>query len=330
MKVVVDAMGGDYAPLEIVKGAIEAVRENTVEVILVGQETVIQPLLQSYPSLNSSVTVADAAEVIGSDEKPIKAIRAKRNSSLVVGMNLLRSGESAAFVSAGNTGAIVSAAVLTLGKIKGVRRPALSILLPTTSGFSLFLDIGANANSNPASLRDFAQIGTLYLERVFGINNPRVGLLSNGQEKIKGSHLIQKSHRLLQKSNLNFIGNLEGNGITRGTADVIITDGFTGNVVLKTMEGVSEVLSESLQQMLVTDSRFEEAVPLLKTALGTFAKKWDYSEYGGSLLLGINGNVIIAHGRSRAKAIKNAIHLAHRAVEMKAIEAIKNGCYDRA
>lgn len=325
MKIIVDAMGGDYAPAEIVKGAIEATEKNKTEVVLVGNKTAIESLLSTQSSLPPRVSVVNATEIIRPDEHPTKAVRAKRHSSLIVGLNLLRHNEGSAFVSAGSTGAVVSATVFTLGKIKGVHRPALAVPLPTPSHFCLFLDVGANADCKPAFLVNFAQLGKLYMEKIFGISNPRVGLLTTGEEKMKGNRLARETHKLLTASNLNFVGNIEGKDITKGSVDVIVTDGFTGNTVLKVIEGFGETLFDFFEQILVSDTRFQQSASLFKLALGSFAKRFDYSEHGGAPLLGVNGNVIIAHGRSRAKAIKNAIYLAQRTAELRLTETIAKG-----
>ncbi len=325
MKIAVDAMGGDYAPTEIVKGAIEAAQEAKTEIVLVGNKIVVQPLLQEYSPANSQLSLVDAPEVISPEEHPTKAVRTKRYSSIMVGINMLRPGEASAFVSAGSTGAIVTASALLLGKIKGVERPAITILLPTPTSFSLLLDVGANVDCKPAFLVNFAQLGKIYMEKVFNIKNPRVGLLTTGEEKMKGNRLCRESHKLLKDSNLNFVGNIEGKDIARGLVDVIVTDGFTGNMVLKVIEGLGETIFDFFEQILTSDTRFQETAPLFKPVLGAFAKKLDYSEQGGAPLLGVNGNVIIAHGRSRSKAIKNAIYLAHRAAQLKVAEAMVNG-----
>ncbi len=324
MKIIVDAMGGDHAPFEIVKGAVEAVEDNQTEVILVGDKNVIQPLLPSSSS-NSRLSIVNATEIITSDEHPIKTVRTKRRSSIVVGLNLLKHGGGAAFVSAGSTGAIVSASIFILHKIKGVDRPALAAPLPTPSRFCLLLDVGANADCKPAFLVNFAQLGKLYMEKIFGVDNPRVGLLTTGEEKMKGNRLARETHKLLTTTNLNFIGNIEGKDITRGLVDIIITDGFTGNMVLKVMEGFGENLFDFFEQILAGDARYQQSAPLFKLALGSFVKRFNYSEHGGAPLLGVNGNVIITHGRSRAKAIKNAIYLAQRTAEFRLTETIAEG-----
>lgn len=325
MKVVVDAMGGDHAPSDVIKGAVEAAEEHKIEIILVGNKNVIQSLLSTQSSVSSQISVVDAPETVKSDEHPTKAIRSKRRSSIVVGLNLLKHGEGSAFVSAGSTGAIVAAAVFTLGKIRGIERPALAIHLPTPSRFCLFLDVGANADCKPVFLVNFAQLGKLYMERILSIKNPRVGLLTTGEEKMKGNRLARETHRLLTATNLNFIGNIEGKDVTKGVVDIIVTDGFTGNMVLKVMEGFGETLFDFFEEILANDTRFQQSASLFKLALGTFVKKFDYSEHGGAPLLGVNGNVIIAHGRSRAKAIKNAIYLAQRTAELKLTETIAEG-----
>ncbi len=325
MKIAVDAMGGDYAPSEIVKGAIEAAQEREIQIVLLGKKNMVLPLLQDYAPANPRLSFIDAPEVISPEEHPTKAVRTKRQSSIVMGLNMLRHGEASAFVSAGSTGAIVSASVLVLGKIKGVERPALTILLPTPTSFSLLLDVGANADCKPSFLVNFAQLGKIYMEKVFNLKNPRVGLLTTGEEKMKGNRLCRESYKLLKASSLNFIGNIEGKDIARGLVDVIVTDGFTGNMVLKVIEGFGETIFDFFEQILTSETGFRETAPLFKPVLGAFAKKLDYSEQGGAPLLGVNGNVIVAHGRSRAKAIKNAIFLAHRTAQIEVAKAMIEG-----
>ncbi len=324
MKVIVDAMGGDYAPAEIVKGALEASQECNTEIVLVGNRSLIQPMLPSQSS-DPLVTIANASEVIHFDENPTRAVRTKKNSSLVLGLNMLREAPDTAFVSAGSTGAVVSASVFSLGKIKGLYRPALAVHMPTPSGFCLLLDVGANADCKPAFLLNFAQLAKIYMERIHNVMNPRIGLLTTGEEKSKGNRLARETHKLLAESGLNFAGNLEGKDVSTGMVDIIVTDGFTGNMVLKVVEGFGETLFDFFEHILTTDARFLEAAPLFKLALGSFAKKFDYSEYGGAPLLGVSGNVIVAHGRSKAKAIKNAIRLAHKTAEVRLTETIIRG-----
>jgi len=318
MIVAVDAAGGEYAPHEIVKGAVKAVQECEVDVALVGKKSILHVLAGRYLK-KPGLTIIDASQVIEPHESPMKAVRSKPDSSIVVGINLIKNGTASAFVSAGNTGAVICAALLNLGKTNGVERPALvSILDITSSTPVLLIDAGANVDCRPSYLVQFAQLGTIYAKQVLGISSPRVGLLSNGGEETKGNRLIQASYKLLKKTDLNFIGNVEGQDIVKRTVDIIVTDGFTGNIVLKTIEGLGDTFQSRLSQVgHVFSSAYHIQGRLLLNVVGlsSWAKKMDYREYGGACLLGVNGNVIIAHGRSQAKAIKNAIGLAKQTVE---------------
>lgn len=315
MNIVIDAMGGDHAPMEVIKGAVEAAREYGVNVTLVGQQGVIKPQLASLGNLDSQVSIVDAPEVVGFDEPPAQAVRAKPGCSIMVGMRLLRGRGASAFVSAGHTGVVLCAAQLVLGKMPGVQRAALGGLIRTQGSPMLLLDIGANVDCRPYYLVQFAYMGSLYMKRVWGVANPKVGLLSNGEEEIKGNLLIRSTHQLLKAARLNFVGNVEGHDIHRHTADVIVTDGFTGNVALKASEGMGETIFAALSGILKSKLQFRLAGLLLRPALRAVAKQVDYSEYGGAPLLGVNGNVIVAHGRSQAKAIKNAVRLAKQTVD---------------
>ncbi|MBA7675325.1 Phosphate acyltransferase [subsurface metagenome] len=328
MIIAVDANGGEYGPREIVKGAIKAAQEYEVDIALVGRKSILHVLASRY-SKKPGLTIVDASQVIELHESPIKAIRSKKDSSIVVGINLVRDGTASAFVSAGNTGAIVCAALLNLGKIDGITRPALgSILGIIPSAPTLLIDAGANADCKPSYLLQFAQLGSIYAKRVLGIDSPRVGLLSNGEEETKGNRLIQESHKLLQKANLNFIGNVEGQDLSKRKADVIVTDGFTGNIVIKTIEGLSDTFLSSMRQVgQLFSSAYHLQGRTLLHDIG-LAKRVDYQEYGGACLLGVNGNVIIAHGRSQAKAIKNAIGLAKRTVDQSIWQIIKERSYE--
>ncbi len=326
MRIAVDASGGEYAPHEIVKGAIKAAQEFEVDITLVGNKAVLHVLAGRHIK-KGNITIIDASETIGFHESPVKAVRSKPKSSIVVGINLLKKGTASAFVSAGNTGAVVTAALLNLGKIEGVERPALCSLIDITPSEPCFLlDAGVNADCRPNHLVEFAHLGTIYAKRILGIDSPRVGLLSNGEEEKKGNRLTQESHALLKKTNLNFIGNVEGQDILKRTADVIVTDGFTGNIVLKTIEGLGETFLFSLRQLgqLSSAAYHVRARTLLHDiGLSSWVRKMDYREHGGACLLGINGNVIVAHGRSQSKAIKNAIGLAKKTVERDIAQAIK-------
>ncbi len=324
MLIAVDAAGGDYAPHEVVKGAIQAAQEYNVDVALVGRAAVLHTLVNRHLK-RPNFTIVEAGQIIGFKESPVKAVRSKPDSSIVVGINLIKDGTASAFVSAGSTGAVFSSALFTLGKIEGVERPAIASILNVTSTPTLLIDAGANVSCRPRHLLQFARLGAIYSERVLGVSSPRVGLLSNGTEETKGNLLVKESHKLLKDTNLNFIGNIEGQDISRGTADVIVTDGFTGNIVLKSLEGLGETLHDLLMKLnpSLTSDHIHGRLLLHMVGLGSWAKKVDYREYGGACLLGVNGNVIIAHGRSQARAIKNAIGLAKQTAEKNIPQIIR-------
>ncbi len=331
MIIAIDATGGEYAPHEIVKGAIKAAQEYKVEVTLVGKRDILYVLAGRHLG-KLGMTITDASQAIEPNEPPLEAIQGKPNSSIVVGMNLVRDGKASAFVSAGNSGAVFAAALLNLGKIKGVPRPAIGSFINITPLTPVFLiDAGASVDCRPEHLAWFANLGNLYVNQILGISSPRIGLLSNGEEESKGNKLIKESHKLLKSSALNFIGNIEGQDILKRTAEVIVTDGFTGNIVLKTIEGVSDNWLSSLNQ---TGQVFAKAYRLPLRALrrdigmGSWTQRLDYREYGGACLLGVNGNVILAHGRSQSKAIKNAIGLAKQTVERGICQRIKEENYE--
>ncbi len=311
-RIVVDAMGGDYAPHEVVKGAMEAAREFGVEVILVGQQEMVNKELEQYDIGDISVSLYPATEVIGMNDDPVRAIRRKKDSSIVVGMNLVKEGKAAAFVSGGSTGAVTAGASLILGRKKPISRPALGITFESLGGPVLLLDVGANADCNPKNLVQFAEMGSIYMQKIYGILEPRVGLLSSGEEHFKGNELARSTYPLLAKDGLNFVGNVEGQDIPKGGMDIIVTDGFTGNVVIKLGEGLGEVL-----MMLSENSGNGES--LIKAA-----KKRVLNHTAGALLLGVNGNVIITHGKSDSEAIAHSIRLAEQMIEQGVTEAIGN------
>jgi glycerol-3-phosphate acyltransferase PlsX len=314
MIIAVDATGGEYAPHQIVKGAIKAAQDYNVEIALVGKRGILHVLAGRYLNKNW-LTITDASEVIGPHESPIEAVNNKPDSSIVVGTMLVKSGAAQAFVSAGNTGAVVYSALLNVGKMEGIERPAIgSVVNINTAAPVLLIDAGANANCRPKHLVQFAQLGTIYAREIFGIDSPRVGLLNNGQEETKGNRLVRESHDLLKQTSLNFIGNMEGQDILQKVTDVIVTDGFTGNIVLKTLEGLGDTILKWRQAGRAL---------LYDVGLGSLIKGVDYQEYGGASLLGVNGNFIIAHGRSQHKAIKNAIGLAKQVVERDICRIIK-------
>jgi len=331
MIIAVDATGGEYAPHEIVKGAIKAAQEYNTEIALVGRKDILYVLAGRYLG-KLGMTIIDASQAIGPNESPIEAVRSKPDSSISVGTNLVRDGLASVFVSAGNTGAVLYSALVSLGKIKGIERPAIgSIININATAPSLLIDAGANADCRPDYLVQFAQLGTTYTREIFGISSPRVGLLNNGEEEGRGNRLAHETYHLLKKTRLNFIGNIEGQDISRETTDVIVTDGFTGNIVLKTIEGLGDTFLKLRQvgQLLSKAYHLQGRAVLLDVGLGSLVKRMDYREYGGACLLGINGNIIIAHGRSKATAIKNAIGLAKQTVERDICQKIKEESYEQ-
>jgi glycerol-3-phosphate acyltransferase PlsX len=326
VRVALDAMGGDYAPAVVVEGGLEAARLYDVEVILVGREEAVRAELDRYEVAGLPVTVQHASEVIEMHEHPAEAVKAKRDSSIVVGMNLVRDGRADACVSMGNTGGMLVAAFFRLGRLPGVRRAALASVFPTVDGFCLFLDIGANADCKPEYLLQFAIMGAAYAQRVLGVENPRVGLVSNGEEETKGNALVQEAHALLKVApGLNFIGNVEGKEVVRGQVDVVVADGFTGNVILKFAEGTVSMMKEIIRQELYRTSLSKLGGLLARGAFERVGARLDYSEYGGALLLGVNGIVIIGHGRSNAKAVRNAVRVAMQSVREGVLDAIRSG-----
>jgi glycerol-3-phosphate acyltransferase PlsX len=333
MIIAVDAAGGDYAPHEIVKGAVKAADEYGVEVALVGKKKVLHVLagrhLKKHP-----VSIVEASQIIEQHESPVKAIRSKPHSSIVIGINLVKEGKAAAFVSAGNTGAVLGAALFGLGKVKGIERPAIACIMDITPSTPvLLIDAGANTECRPSHLVQFAEMGVTYSQHVLGISEPRVGLLSNGAEESKGNQLVQESYGLLKKAkSLNFIGNVEGHDILKVVADVVVTDGFTGNIVLKTIEGMSESFLGSARQVghaISSAAHFRGRDLLRDLGLGSWVNRIDYREYGGACLLGVNGNIIIAHGRSQAKTIKNAVGIAKHIAEEDIARVIKEEIHEQ-
>ncbi|MFC1998063.1 phosphate acyltransferase PlsX [Chloroflexota bacterium] len=330
MRIALDAMGGDIGPSEVVRGGVDAVQEMGCDVVLIGKRSLVQPEMRKTNPRSLVLPTVDAEEVVGMREPAAFAARYKKQSSIVVGMNMLKMGQVSAFVSAGNTGAITAAAILILGREKGIDRPALCAVFPFAKGPLMFLDIGANANCKPNSLLQFAQMGHVYMEKVIGIKNPRVGLLSIGEEENKGNQLVQETHKLLKKSDVNFVGNIESKDLTKGAADIIVTDGFTGNLILKMGEGMGEMFLRSLSQSAQRRWITRLALRFLKPSLRDVIQQLDYSEYGGAFLLGVKGNVVIAHGRSDAKAIKNAVHVARQMVDKNVLQAVSDSSHARS
>ena len=309
VRVAVDAMGGDNAPSEVVKGAVEALEQDSrVKVLLVGQEDVLHRELSAYKDHGERLVIVPASEVITNEEAPVMAIRRKKDSSIVVGMNLVKNKEADAFVSAGSTGAVLVGAQLVVGRIKGVERPPLAPLIPTTKGVSLLIDCGANVDARPSHLLQFAKMGSLYMEQVVGIKNPRVAIVNIGAEEEKGNLLVKETFPLLKNCNeINFIGSIEAREIPNGYADVIVCEAFVGNVILKLYEGVSGALVGKIKEGMMSTLRSKIGALLVKPALKQTLKSLDTADYGGAPMLGLNGLVVKTHGSSKSKEIKNSI-----------------------
>ena len=309
IKVALDAMGGDNAPDEIIKGAMEAVglRED-IKVFLVGKEELIREKLKAYSYREPQIEVVNATEVIETAEPPVAAIRKKKDSSIVVGMKLVKDGTADAFVSAGSSGAVLVGGQLLVGRIKGVERPPLAPLIPKEKGDSLLVDCGANVDARPSHLVQFAKMGSIYMEHVMGVKNPRVAIVNIGAEEEKGNALVKETFPLLKAcTDINFIGSIEAREIPHGQADVIVCEAFVGNVILKLYEGVGAVLISKIKEGMMSSLRSKIGALLVKPALKQTVKSFDASEYGGAPLLGLNGLVVKTHGSSKAKEVKNSI-----------------------
>lgn len=330
MRIALDAMGGDYAPERPVAGALAALDdpESDLDLVLVGDERAIAPVLARRPR-DRRLSLRHAPDIIGMDEAPAAALRRKRNSSILIGIELQEAGEADAFVSAGNTGAVMAAALTTLGRIEGIARPAIVTAFPTQEGPCLVLDVGANAECKPHHLAQFALMGHVYAAEVLGHERPRVGLLSIGQEVGKGNDLTIAAHRLLVDSGLNFVGNVEGRDVLRGAVDVAVTDGFTGNVLLKFGESFVDFLAAEIKREIGSSRRARLGARLMRPVFRRLARRIDYAEYGGAPLLGVDGIVIICHGGSSVKAFRNAIRAARRAVECDLARLIERAIASR-
>ncbi len=329
VNVVVDAMGGDYAPYETVKGAVEAVQEkNNLIVTLVGQEAAIRDELAKYEYTKDNIVVVDAPDVISNDEAPVLAIRRKKESSIVVGLNLLKAQKADAFVSAGSTGAVLVGAQLIAGRIKGVERPPLAPLIPTAKGVSLLVDCGANVDARSSHLVQFAKMGSLYMEKVVGIPNPRVAIVNIGAEEEKGNMLVKETYPLLKNCNdINFVGSIEARDIPAGEADVIVCEAFVGNVILKLYEGLGSTLIGMIKEGLMSTTVSKVGAALAKPALKKTLKKFDVTEYGGAPMLGLNALVVKAHGNSKSIEIKNSILQCITFQEMNINNVIKENLF---
>ena len=322
IRLAVDAMGGDYAPVELVKGAVLASNEISAEIVLVGDQEKINRELSRYKK-KGKISVVHASEVITNNESPVSAVKQKKDSSINIAVSLVKKKEADAIISAGNTGALMAASLFGLGRIPGVERPAIATIFPTPNGYVLLLDMGANVDCKPKHLEQFAQMGSQYAEHVMHINSPRVGLLNIGEEKEKGNELSVQSWELLNNSNINFIGNVEAKEILTDKCDVIVCDGFVGNLVLKFGESLSHYIIELFKKELGKNLITKFAAILLMPALASIKKSIEYDEVGGTPMLGINGVVYKAHGRAKSKAIKNAIKAANEAVSNDLVGCIK-------
>lgn len=309
IKVAVDAMGGDNAPDELIKGAVEAVNTRAdIKVFLVGKEELIREKLKAYSYKEEQMEVVNATEVIETAEPPVAAIRTKKDSSIVVAMKLVKEGTADAFVSAGSSGAVLVGGQLIVGRIKGIERPPLAPLIPTENGVSLLIDCGANVDARPSHLVQFARMGSIYMEHVVGVKNPRVAIVNIGAEEEKGNALVKETYPLLKEcEDINFIGSIEAREIPHGQADVIVCEAFVGNVILKLYEGLGTVLLSKVKKGLMTSLRSKIGALLIKPALKATMKSFDATEYGGAPLLGLKGLVVKTHGSAKAKEVKNSI-----------------------
>ena len=320
--IALDAMGGDNAPHETVKGAVSALKSHDIRIILLGKEDLINAELKKLNYREERVEIINCAEVIGADEQPAAAVKQKKDSSMVAGFNLLKEGKAHALVSAGSTGALLTGATLIVGRIPGVERPALATLLPSAKGFTFMLDSGANVDSKPSYLLQFARMGSVYMETVMGVASPKVGLINIGSEKEKGNQLSKEAYILLEGSGLNFTGNTEARDIPGGECDVVVCDGFTGNIILKHMEGFAKFMFDRIKRELTADTVSKLGALLSKKAFARVKAGFDYSEVGGAPLLGLKTLVIKAHGSSDAKAISGAIRKAVLFTENEAVQKI--------
>jgi len=325
MRIILDGMGGDHAPASVVEGAVLASREIEHEIHIIGQEELIREELAKYKYDDKKIFVIDAREVISNDDAPVRAVRSKKDSSIVKGINMVKNGEGDIFISAGSTGALMAGGLFLLGRIQGIDRPALASVYPILGKkASLLLDAGANAECKPNNLLEFGIMGNIYMEKVLGRENPRVGLVNLGAEAAKGNTLTKAAYELLEQSHLNFVGNVEAREVPKGACDVIVADGFTGNVILKLTEGLAWNILKVMKQKFTDGVRAKMGAALLLNKIGELKKDFDYSEYGGAPILGVKGPIVKMHGSSSANGVKNTILKGIPFVEGKVVETIQN------
>lgn len=335
MRIALDAMGGDHAPEVTVAGAVAAAREFGIQIALVGQEEIVQRELASHDWQGLSLSVVHAPEAVDMHDKPSEVLRSKPQSCMHVGMEMVKNGQADAFVTCGNTGGALAIALVKLGRIRvdslrRIHRPTLATVYPTRTGFCFFMDTGANTDWRPEYLQQFAVMGSVYAESVLGVSEPRVGLVSIGEEEGKGTIAVREAYELIKATpGLNFIGNIEGKDIPAGKADVVVTDGFTGNVIIKLSEGVATLIVETLREEITSRTLAKAGALLARPALRAVAHKLDYAEYGGAVLLGLNHVCIVGHGRSNARAVRSALRVARDAVQADVVEKIREGLANR-
>ncbi len=325
MKIILDGMGGDNAPEAIVEGAVLASKEIQHQIAIIGKEDLIKNELKKYKYDEAKIHVINAEEVITNDEAPVRAVRSKKDSSIVKGINMVKSGDGDIFVSAGSTGALLAGGLFILGRIPGIDRPALASIYPIVGGIpSLLVDAGANSECKPNNLLEFGIMGNIYMEKVIGRKNPKVGLVNIGAEAAKGSTLTKAAYSLLEQSDMNFIGNMEAREVPMGACDVIVTDGFTGNVLLKLTEGMALNMLKTLKKRFTDGAKAKLGAALLIDKIRGLKQEFDYSEYGGAPILGVKGPIVKMHGSSNANAVKNTIIKGIPYAEEKVVDIIQN------
>lgn len=329
MKIIVDAFGGDNAPLEIIKGAMDAKSEYNIDIVLVGSAEIIKKVAKDNAIDLGNTQIVDAPDVISMEEKPGEIIKSKSESSMAVGMKLLANGHGDAFVSAGNSGAICVGATLIVKRIKGIKRAGFAPIIPKSQGCFMLIDCGANLDARPEMLLQYGLMGSIYMEKVMGISNPRVGLANVGTEEHKGGELQQQAYHLLQNSNLNFVGNVEGRDIPLDGCDVLVCDGFTGNLILKTYEGVAIALMKKVKGVLTKNLKNKLAASMIYSDLKSMQKEFDYNEYGGAPIMGCSKPVFKAHGSSNAVTFKSALRLTIQYVEANVVETISSSLLNK-